>query len=288
MNIQAMSVDWEGCVSEAGGGRVPWPLQKQLKLAQLLLKLWQEAGIWFVLNSGRQAPYIEAALQALGIITDRPSICENGSILYYPLSKTFLVNPIITSEKARAFSEVKQTLIELVEELGGKRELGKEYMFSSNPPDGMGIGKYYEDIRARVQRFVDEKIIEITHSQSAVDVTIAGVNKESGLQFWLQQTGLELKEVAAIGDSRGDWPVLERVALPMAPANATPETQEVVNKRGGYVSPYPTTQGVIDCVSRVTENPRVRVLAERLLEEISCSLPVESYTSLPAKEVFVS
>ena len=285
MKIRAISIDWEGCCAEPGGGRVPWPLQKQLKLAQLLLKLWQETGIWFVINSGRQAPYIEAALQALGIITNEPSVCENGSILYYPLSRTFLVNPVITPEKERAFLEVRQTLIKLSEKLGGKRELGKEYMFSSCPPDGMGIEEYYEQIKAMVQRFIDDEIIEITHSQSAVDVTIAGVNKESGLEFWLAKTGLDLDEVAAIGDSRGDWPVLKRVALPLAPANATPETQKLVGERGGYVSPYPTVQGVIDCVAQVTENFRVRVWAERMIERISGAIPVESYTLLPERHL---
>lgn len=278
--IQAISIDWEGCCAEPGGGHVPWPIQKQLKLAQLLLKLWQETGIWFIINSGRQAPYIEAALQALGIITDKPSICENGSILYYPLSRKFLVNPVITPEKASSFLEVRQKLAKLVETLNGKRELGKEYMFSTSPPDGMDIETYYREVKERVRKY---ESIETTHSQSAVDITVSGVNKGSGFQFWLKETGLSPEEVAGIGDSRGDWAVLEKLALPMGPVNATLETQLIIKKQGGYVSPYPTVQGVIDCVAQTTKNPRVKKFAEEIILGISKTIPVEDYTSLPTR-----
>ena len=265
--IKAISLDWEGCASEPGGGMVPWPLQKLVKLSQVLLKLYQETDIWFVINSGRQAPYIEAALQALAVVTDSPSICENGSLLFYPLSRKFKINPAITLDKSREFLEVRKRLVRFVDKTGATRELGKEFSLSINPPKGTGIEKYYYQITEEIKDFIENKVVEVTHSQSAVDITIAGVNKDSGLQFFLKETGISLEEMAGIGDSRGDWPVLNKVALPLSPVNATLETQNLVNKRGGYVSPYPTTQGVIDCIGQITENSRVKSLVRDLLKK---------------------
>lgn len=282
--IKTISLDLEGCVFESGGGRVPWPLQKILKLAQLLLRLYQETGIWFVVNSGRQAPYIEAVLQCLGIVTDFPSICENGSLLYRPLSKQFKINPAITPEKLAKFLKIREKLIKFTEMVGATRELGKEFSLSVDPPEGMSVEALYH--RIEELNVIEKKVVEITHSQSAVDITISGVNKESGLEFFAEETGISFKEMAAVGDSRGDWPVLKKVALPLAPVNATPEIRELVNKKGGYVSLYPTTQGVIDCIGQVTKNFRVKALAERFIEEISLNIPIEHTTSfsLPGRK----
>lgn len=265
--IKAVSLDWEGCCSEPGGGQVPWPRKKLVKLADLLWVLYKESGICFFINSGRQAPYIEAALQNLGIVTNLPSICENGSLLYFPLTKNFKINPAITPEKLKNFQKVKEKLYEFAAKSGAGRELGKEFSVSLNPSKGIAITELYCQVIEEAKEYID--IIEITHSQSAADVTIRGVNKESGLQFWSQKTGINFIETAGIGDSKGDWPVLEKVELPLCPVNATPETQKLVSSRGGYVSPYPTTQGTIDCVGQITDHPRIKSLVNRFVEEIS-------------------
>lgn len=272
--IKAVSIDWEGCCSEPGGGRMPWPTQKIAQLASILRLLWQVKNVRFFLNTGRQAPYVEAALQALGIVTNAPSIFENGSGLYYPATKNFEINPVITESMAIEFDKIRTELKKFTEKIGSTRELGKEYCFSSNPPSGMSIEDYFELIKNQFKNDIG-KIIEVTHSQSAVDVTINGVNKKSGLAFWCHKEGIDVEELGGIGDSRGDWPALEKVALPMCPSNATEETKLLVEKRNGYISPYPTTLGTIDCIAFLSRHPFIRNVSKKIIYHWHMNYPIE-------------
>lgn len=265
MRIKAISLDWENCCGESKN--ISWPTQKIAQLATILRLLWQITGIRFFLNTGRPVPYAEAALQALGIVTNTPSIAENGSILYYPETGRYKINPAITSKKLAVFKKIVIKLDEVVIKKGGIRELGKEFSFSTNPPRGINMEDYFPFIRSEITKISKDawEAIEITYSQSAVDITIKGVNKESGLTFWCQEERLNTSELAGIGDSRGDWPVLEKVALPMCPGNATLETKQLVKKRKGYISSFPTTLGVIDTIGYISNQQSVRVYADNIL-----------------------
>jgi len=57
-----------------------------------------------------------------------------------------------------------------------------------------------------------------------------------------------LADTIYVGDSEGDWPVMqsEKVGLITCPANADPETKKLVRKRGGYVASGSTTSGVAE------------------------------------------
>ena len=263
--IKAISLDWENTCST--GKNLPWPTYKLGDLSQILQILRETEGISFFLNTGRSAPYAEAALQSLGIMTNMPSIAENGAVLYYPAVGNFKRNSAITDEKITVFKNLENKLDELAAKLGGLKELGKAFSFSTNPPRGMVIEGYFQQIKSGINQLGESLwgAIEITHSQSAVDITIRGVNKQSGLEFWCQDQGIGIDELAGVGDSRGDWPVLEIVALPMCPANATPETKKLVQKRGGYISPLPTTLGVIDCVVFASQNKIIKKAANKII-----------------------
>jgi hydroxymethylpyrimidine pyrophosphatase-like HAD family hydrolase len=265
--IKLISLDWEGTCSELGGGTSPWPIQKIGELAKILRMLWQIIGIRFLINSGRQAPYIEAAYQALGILTNMPCIFENGAGLYYLTTKRFKVNPIITPGKMMRFKDICDKILVVAEANGCIKELGKEYSLSLDPPSGMSIENCFALVQDKIQG-KEKEIIEITHSQSAVDITINGVNKESGLNFLCDEERVTLDELAAVGDSRGDWPVLERVSFPMCPANATPETKGLVEKRGGYISPFPTTLGTIDCIAKMSNNPSIKKASNGIIKKL--------------------
>ena len=277
--IKAVSIDVEGCVTEPGGSRVPWPIQKMALLAPFLKLVKSVMGIRFFLNSGRQAPYIEAVLQALGLIASMPSIVENGAAIYFPDPKAFKLNPAITEEKLLAFQEVKKTLIKIMVGLDGLQELGKDFSFSTIPPVGMTIAEYFGFFRQELLKQAGvEKVIEMTHSQSAVDFTIKRVNKRTGLKFWCQETGIKLEELAGIGDSRGDLPVLEVVRMPMCPSNATKDVKELVRARGGYVSYQQTTLGVIDCVAHLTtQDPFIQETSKQIIRYFLLRHPIELY-----------
>jgi len=265
MHIKAISLDWENCCGE--GKNIPWSTQKIAQLATTLRLLSQMTGMRFFLNTGRPVPYMEAALQALGIVTNTPSIAENGSILYYPETGKYKINPAITPRKLAVLRKITGKLEEIVMKKDGIKELGKEFSFSTNPPRRISMEDYFHLIHSEIIKINKDawQSVEITHSQSAVDITIKDVNKESGLKFWCQSEELDVSELAGLGDSRGDWPVLEKVALPMCPANATPETKKLVEKRGGYISSFPTTLGVIDAIGYLSNRKSVRVYTGNIL-----------------------
>jgi hydroxymethylpyrimidine pyrophosphatase-like HAD family hydrolase len=52
------------------------------------------------------------------------------------------------------------------------------------------------------------------------------------------------KDVAGIGDTKGDFPVLKNVGFSAAPNNATNEVKQIVN----YVSDYDNGDGVVDII----------------------------------------
>lgn len=74
--------DIEGCITLSGGGRISWPLEEMGALRNLIATARERIPDFrFVLCSGRQAPYVEAVLQALGLAESWAHICLGGSIL---------------------------------------------------------------------------------------------------------------------------------------------------------------------------------------------------------------
>jgi len=277
--IEAVSLDIEGCVTGRGARREAWSIRRMTYLASILLSVRNEMGIRSFLNSGRPQPYVEAVLQALGLVVfSTPSVFENGSGLYFPDTRAFKRNPNITEEKFLAFQEVKKALEKITAELGGVRELGKEFSFSTNPPDGMVITEYFNLFQEPLKQSEAGEAVEANHSQSALDFTIKGVNKQTGLEFWCQETGIKLEQLAAIGDSRGDLSVLKIVGLPMCPSNAIDEVREMVKARKGFISYYQSNLGVIDCVAFLAKkNPLIQNTKDKIIMDCLLHSPTELY-----------
>lgn len=87
-------------------------------------------------------------------------------------------------------------------------------------------------------------LVFVTYSSSAVDITPKGVDKASGLTFLSERTSIPFVEMLGIGDTKGDFPMLERVGFPACPSNAKPEVIELVQERNGHVAQKPNTAGV--------------------------------------------
>jgi hydroxymethylpyrimidine pyrophosphatase-like HAD family hydrolase len=248
MNIKLIICDWEGCISEPGGGIVPWPTENIAELSRVVnLMRSEEKYPPLVLCSGRQFPYGEAALQAINAFWDgMPSILENGVGLYYPKTKSILWNPAITGSTSEAMTEIRVKVSREMERLDLNKEVGKEYCISLNPPADMAIEWLYDYMANEFKDYQD--LVEITHSRSAVDITPKGVDKGSGVRFLSEVTGIALEDVVGIGDTKGDLPMLNLVGHPAVPANA----DESVRRIAEYVSAFDTTKGVIDIICHYT------------------------------------
>ncbi len=108
----------------------------------------------------------------------------------------------------------------------------------------MEIEDFYEKIAELLNKEGFIEYLEVTHSKSAVDITLAGVNKGSALEYLSEITGIKLKNMLGVGDSKGDLSFLKKVGVPAAPSNATDVVKEVVK----YVSPYTNIKGVMDII----------------------------------------
>lgn len=236
--MELIACDWEGCIAEPASGPVPWPLDK----IAILRGIIKEIDVPFVLCTGRQLPYVEAALQALGVFSDIPSVAENGASLYFPKTKEVLLHPAITLEAKETLNVIRQKALEIVKHVGGNQEYGKAFTISLTPPSQYSIKEFYQHVRERLNKFSD--LVEISYSQSAVDITPRGVNKGSGLRFLVQIAKIDLNNVVGIGDSQGDLTMLREVGHSACPANADENIKSIVE----YVSSLRTTDGVIDII----------------------------------------
>lgn len=265
--------DIEGCITLPGGGRVSWPLEEMCALRNLIAIAQERIpDLRFVLCTGRQAPYLEAVLQALGLAQSGAHICLNGSILYAPSSGQWHIHPAITPPIRELFgqllfSKLKEFAIRTV----WSYQLGKDdFMLSASPWPGISVDEVRRDFEKKLQSELSRGLIEITNSQSAVDVTVAGVNKASAVRWWCDLAHIEPRDCAGFGDSKGDA-FLEVVGLPGCPWNALPEIKKLVQVKGGLVAGGEATLGVIEFLALVLDDPVVNAKAQGMLRKFAKS-----------------
>lgn len=240
MSIRLVILDVEGVITPAGGGEHPWDLPALLRVRDLLV----DRGTPTVLCTGRQAPYGEAVIQALGLfftlpeeVRSRmraesgeaflswPSITENGGILYDPLAKRPVPHPALTPEKIAALRRLRAEVLEpLAHRTGAVIEAGKEFCFSLNPPllaSGSPERQSTDEFRLDVDQACAgwEELIDIRHSRSAIDVTPREISKASAVELLLRWSGLGPDEMLGVGDTPADAQWLAVVGNRAAPAN---------------------------------------------------------------------
>jgi len=193
------------------------------------------------LCTGRSLPYVEAMMQAIeGYI---PAISENGAGLYYPAEDDYRLHPLITQQTKKQMAEAKNVIQEeIINNFKARFEWGKDFVISINPPPDILIENFFKIVQDTMKKHHID--LNITHSASAIDITPKGIDKFSGLQFLLGKLEISPKDVAGIGDTKGDFPVLKNVGFSAAPNNATNEVKQIVN----YVSDYDNGEGVVDII----------------------------------------
>ena len=191
------------------------------------------------LCTGRQEPYVEALMQAIGAYL--PGIYENGCGLYTPDGYRFVEHPAITAETRRALVESKAILHQEVVIAGlGYFQPGKEASLTLYPLPGVSVKRLF--------RAVADVVLErgtaftVQASVSCVDVTPAGIDKGAGVRWLSEETGIPLLQMGGIGDSTSDLTFLRLVGRSAAPANATADVKATVD----CTSAYGNGDGVVD------------------------------------------
>jgi hydroxymethylpyrimidine pyrophosphatase-like HAD family hydrolase len=215
--------DNEGCIIDAKGRAFD-----NRALADLADAIAAFPGT-FTICTGRSQPYVEAMVQTLGLVdSEIPCVCEGGGLLYVPRSDRYeVIGQKIIGDAVRT----------LLPPGSYREELGKLSCHTVYPEPGYTVEGLFDLIVAGGLTGV-----ELNRSIASVDITPKGVDKAHGIAEILIRTGLGWSDVLAIGDSWNDLPMLRSAGLAACPANAVAEVKAVAD----YVSPEPSTRGVID------------------------------------------
>jgi hypothetical protein len=238
--IKLIVCDIEGCLAPGKGKPLNLDALAKIRNYNYQSKK-QEQVPPITLCTGRSLPYVEAMMQAIdGYI---PAISENGAGLYDHIKDDYLLNPQITQETKKQMIVAKNIINEhIISNYRAKFEWGKDFVISVNPPSDISIEEFFKIVHDNLKMHNID--LNVTHSASAVDITPKGIDKFSGLQLLLEKLQLVPEDVAGIGDTRGDFPVLKNVGFSAAPKNATDEVKQIVN----YVSDYENGNGVVDII----------------------------------------
>jgi len=191
------------------------------------------------LCTGRQEPYVEVLMQAIGAYL--PGIYENGCGLYFPDRYRFVEHPSIGAPVREALAAARATLYRQVVAPGlGHFQPGKEVSLTLYPLPGTSVDSLHQAAADALSRHA--ALFTIQASVSCVDVTPAGIDKGTGVRWLSAETGIPLAHMGGIGDSTSDLKFLRLVGRSAAPANAATEVQAGVD----YVSPYEDGDGVVD------------------------------------------
>jgi len=250
-----IAADIEGCITPANRGEVDLRRFQRLRGYSEFVKRNPEYP-QLVIFSGRSQGYVELLAQALGMLNsplDLPFVIENGSALYLPTSKRTV--SLLTPHQLHTLQQARTHVMSSLTE----NEFEPKYqMVTVNPKDEHQTIDELRDAVNDVLRaagILDDLVV--TSTASAVDVTVRGVDKLSGLQEVLKyypgdKPHVDLGRVVAIADHLSDRRIVQNVGSAYCPAESVhPEIRELVVNRFGsdHVINAPCT----DFVSMVIE-----------------------------------
>lgn len=196
------------------------------------------------LCTGRQQPYVEVLMQAIGAFL--PGIYENGCGLYFPEPYRFVEHPNLQGSTRESLASARAIIDRKVVASGlATFQPGRDLSLSLFPSPGMQVDR----LRGIVEDFLAKSAVPsmtVEASAACVDITPEGVDKGTALRWLAGELGIPLARIGGIGDARSDLRFLRLVGHPAAPANAATEVRATVS----YVSPFPNGDGVVDILQR--------------------------------------
>ena len=236
--VRLAVVDIDGCLTPGVASDWNWrTLQSILVLNQRARRGEQVPSV--TLCTGRQQPYVEVLMQAIG--AHQPGIYENGCGLYFPDTYSFAEHPLITVEARKTLAVAKARLQRDIVGRGlGYFQPGRDASLSVFPLAPIHVAELLQIVVAALR--ADAESLTILNSAACIDITPKGVSKGAGLCWLAEMVGVPLGRIGGIGDSTSDLSFLDLVGESAAPANAMADVKAVVD----YVSPYENGDGVVD------------------------------------------
>lgn len=244
--IKIIAIDIDGCLTAGEVKPIDYAAFGLLKKYNHQSKTQKQIPA-ITICSGRPQPYVEGIMQMIdGYL---PGIYESGGGLYFPQSYQFFINPEISQRTKKHVEKLKQIFQkEIVQKNIAKLQPGKEVSFSLFPCRGTSL----KSLSIRVRKILNKNSFnfQLVDARSCINIFIPGIDKGTGIRWFSRVTGISLAEIAGIGDSLSDIPLLKVVGFSAAPANAIAAVKSVVQ----YVSPYKDAKGVVDILKRCAEN----------------------------------
>lgn len=250
--VEAILIDVDDCLLPTNGKVSPEFFAGLQEVSQYIKKANEGTFPKIGWCSGRDRNYIEAVSFSLGL-PNWWSVIESGVALFNPTTKEIILNPALTPEAKKAFLAIRQKRLpailkkfpDLFDYPGNMINIALERRYGT----GISIEKCFEAVKEELKDLESQGLVIIHHSTIAIDVSPAGIDKSSGVQFLAKQAEINLNHVLGIGDSRGDFPMLKLVGWVGCPSNASNECKDLVLERKGYISPLEYSRGVADVIS---------------------------------------
>lgn len=223
------------------------------------VRLLKEAGIYFVIATGRHDSMIKAYLDELNI--EMPVISCNGAIVREPFSgKVFSSSPLASDQVLKVIEAVRDAgadyHIYCSETVFGEKLSGKIHYYSERnrklpnreqirlriDSDFRGFIKNTEEkfykilVLSSEQSILDSagknifRATGLTASQSdkeLIDVMQTGISKAEAMSELCRKLGIKREETAAIGDQLNDLDMLNWAGTGIAMANAVEPVKAV-------------------------------------------------------------
>ncbi len=237
MKTKLIIADVDGCIAPEEA--VSWDFTQFALLAAGVRGLNN-----LTLCTGRPQPYVELLAKLLDI--QLPMICENGALLYSLKDNRTRYGPGVTLRKIQSLHKLRVFI--------------EKQLLPSYPNLIMQFGKdtqvslfcneltSFTDIVANIKHYVainDKPRVCVSNSHYCLNVSLEGVNKGNTLKLLLGELNFGKDDVVGIGDTEGDLPLRDAVGFFACPSNAT----DVIKDIADYISPYPTTKGMLDILT---------------------------------------
>lgn len=214
--LTALATDFDGTLAHNG------TVSKSTLEAVQRLK---NAGLKLILVTGRELNDLTAIFPEMNQFD--LAVMENGAVLFDP-----------ARGKIDALAEPPPTaFVARLHQHGLPLQLGKVIAATWEPHE--------KEVLAAIKDLGLE--LQVIFNKGAVMILPSGVNKATGLQAAVQRLGLNIKEVAGIGDAENDHAFLEVCGYPVAVSNALP----AIRGKVAYVTEGDHGDGVAELIDRM-------------------------------------
>ncbi len=216
VSLRALATDYDGTLAHNGA-----VTETTLAALQKL----KEAGFQLILVTGRELNDLQAIFPQIAWFD--LAVMENGGVLYHPATG---------ESEALAEPPPSQFVAHLIAR-GLPISVGRTIVATWEPHEGVVLDT--------IRKFGLE--LQVIFNKGAVMILPSGVNKATGLRAAVERLGLDVNQVAGIGDAENDHAFLDVCGLSAAVANALPSIKE----RADFVTVGDHGLGVEELIGRM-------------------------------------